>query len=518
MEKNAEITILYEIAEALNARFGLKKSLYKTMEILSSSMNMERGTITIFDSLRNEINIQVAHGLSEKTIQSVKYKPGEGVTGKVIETGRAIVIPKISQEPLFLNRASSRGIKDRMETSYLCVPIKKGERVIGTLSVDKPYEDACSLETGEKLLSVIATMIARHVIHLEMAILEKKKLRDENKRLRNELKKNYRITNIIGSSNKMREVFQMISQVCGSNATVLIRGESGTGKELAANSIHYNSPRSKKPFVKINCAALPANLIESELFGHEKGAFTGAVKRKPGKFDLANKGTVFLDEIGSISPDVQAKLLRFLQEKEFERVGGEKTIRVDVRIVAATNKNLEDAVENETFRGDLYYRLNVFPIYMPPLRERKTDILLLADHFLEKYALENHKDVRRFSTPAIDMLMDYHWPGNVRELENCIERAVLVCERNVIQALDLPPTLQTPKESGALTHLSLEEAVAGLEIEMITDALKSARGNMKKAAGLLGTTVRKFSYKAQKHGVDPKTRRRPNEPTPRPES
>jgi Nif-specific regulatory protein len=305
----------------------------------------------------------------------------------------------------------------------------------------------------------------------------------------------------------MREVFQMISQVCKSNATVLIRGESGTGKELVANSIHYNSHRSKLPFVKVNCAALPVNLIESELFGHEKGAFTGAIKQKIGKFELAHKGTIFLDEIGSLGLDVQANLLRILQEKEFERVGGHRTIKTDVRIIAATNKNLEDAVEDESFRGDLYYRLNVFPIYLPPLRERKTDILLLADYFLEKYARENHKNIKRLSTPAIDMLMEYHWPGNVRELENCIERAVLLCEEGVIHSYHLPPTLQTGKESGTVPTLSLEDAVASLEKEMIIDALKNTRGNITLAAEILKTTVRKFGYKAQKYGVEYKSYR-----------
>ena len=300
----------------------------------------------------------------------------------------------------------------------------------------------------------------------------------------------------------MRDVFQMISQVSRSNATVLIRGESGTGKELAANAIHYNSLRSKSPFVKVNCAALPSNLIESELFGHEKGAFTGAIRQKRGKFELANKGTIFLDEIGSVGLDVQVKLLRVLQEKEFERVGGYATIKVSVRIIAATNKNLEQAIEEEVFRSDLYYRLNVFPIYMPPLRERKTDVLLLADHFLEKYAKENHKDIHRFSTPAIDMLIQYHWPGNVRELENCIERAVLLCEEGVIHSYQLPPTVQTAEESDTLPGRSLEDAVANLEREIIIDSLKSTRGNMAKAAQVLETTERKFAYKAKKYGVD----------------
>ena len=502
MKPIEEVTLLYEITKALNELMDLKKSLYKVMDILSNSMNMVRGTITILNPMRNEINIEVAHGLPHNAMQRVKYKLGEGITGRVIETGKAVTIPKISEEPLFLDRTGSRKMKKGQDHSFICVPVKKGKQVIGALSVDRPFDKSYPLKSGQKLLSVIATMVASHVIKLETIQMDKERLKEENRRLQNVLKDKYSIGNIIGNSNKMREVFQMVSQVSKSNATVLIRGESGTGKELVANSIHYNSYREKNPFVKVNCAALPATLIESELFGHEKGAFTGAIKQKIGKFELAHKGTVFLDEIGSVDLEVQANLLRILQEKEFERVGGHRTIKTDVRIIAATNKNLERAVEQESFRGDLYYRLNVFPIYLPPLRERKTDILLLADYFLEKYAAENNKDIKRFSTPAIDMLMEYHWPGNVRELENCLERAVLLCEEGVIHSYHLPPTLQTGRESDTVPTLSLEEAIANLEREMIIDALKNTRGNISVAAKILQTTVRKFAYKAQKNGVN----------------
>jgi len=507
MEPIEEVTLLYGITKALNEHLDLKKSLYKVMDLLSSSMNMVRGTITILNPVRNEINIEVAHGLPHNAMQRVKYKLGEGITGRVIETGKPVAIPKISEEPLFLDRTGSRKLKKGLDHSFICVPVKKGKQVIGALSVDRPFDQSYSLKSGQKLLSVVATMLASHVIKLETIRLEKEHLKEENRRLQSVLKDKYSIGNIIGNSNKMREVFQMISQVSKSNATVLIRGESGTGKELVANSIHYNSHREKNPFIKVNCAALPATLIESELFGHERGAFTGAIRQKIGKFELAHKGTIFLDEIGSLDLEVQANLLRILQEKEFERVGGQRTIKTDVRIIAATNKNLERSVEQETFRSDLYYRLNVFPIYLPPLRERKTDILLLADYFLEKYAVENSKDIKRFSTPAIDMLMEYHWPGNVRELENCIERAVLLCEEGVVHSYHLPPTLQTGKESDTVPTLSLEDAIANLEREMIIDALKNTRGNITIAAKILQTTVRKFAYKAQKYGVEYKTYR-----------
>jgi len=499
-----DLALLYQISQVLNQSPDLKQSLYDVLEMLAKTMNMVRGTITIFNPLSDEIGIEVAHGIPKSALNKGKYKLGEGITGQVIQTGKAVTVPKISEDPRFLNRTATRKKGKANELSFICVPIKKETQVIGALSVDRPYDPQYPLQEGERLLSVIAAMIATQVIHLERMRMEKEQLKAENDRLQSELQKKYHIKNIIGNSNKMREVYQMISQVAQSNATVLIRGESGTGKELVANAIHYNSRRSRHPFIKLNCAAIPANLIESELFGHEKGAFTGALQKKTGKFELADKGTLFLDEIGSIEPDLQVKLLRVLQEREIERVGGSISIPVDVRIIAATNRNLEQAVTDGGFRNDLYYRINVFPIYLPPLRERKTDILVLAEFFLEKYARENNKAILRFSTPAIDMLMGYHWPGNVRELENCIERAVLLCEDQVIHSFHLPPTLQTGQTSDTLPNLSLEKAVERLEKEMIIDALKHTRGNISQAAKTLYTTVRKLSYKAGKYGVDPR--------------
>ncbi|MEE8440494.1 MAG: sigma-54 dependent transcriptional regulator, partial [Spirochaetia bacterium] len=308
--------------------------------------------------------------------------------------------------------------------------------------------------------------------------------------------------NIIGNSRAMQDVFDMIAQVSRSDATVLIRGESGTGKELVAHAIHYNSHRADKPFIKVNCAALPETVIESELFGHEKGAFTGAIRTRRGRFELADGGSIFLDEIGDLSPTTQIRLLRVLQEKEFERVGGNETHRVNVRVIAATNRSLEDLIEEKLFREDLYYRLNVFPIHIPPLRDRKSDTLLLADHFIEKYADHNHVAVRRISTPAIDLLMSYHWPGNVRELENCVERAVLLSVDEVIHSHHLPPSLQSAESSNTGFHGTLNESLENLERELILDALKSTRGNMAKAARLLGITERIMGLRVKKHGID----------------
>jgi len=283
---------------------------------------------------------------------------------------------------------------------------------------------------------------------------------------------------------------------------VLIRGESGTGKELIAHAIHYNSPRAKRPFVKVSCAALPDTLIESELFGYERGAFTGAQTRKRGRFELAHGGTLFLDEVGELNLPTQVKILRVLQEGEFERLGGTETQKADVRLIAATNRDLETAMAERQFREDLYYRLNVFSIFVPPLRDRKPDVMLLADHFLVKYAREHRKLIKRIATPAIDMLMSYHWPGNVRELENTIERAVLTCDGQVVHGHHLPPTLQTAEASGTVVQSSLADAVAQYEKDLILDVLKSARGNRAKAARLLGTTERIIGYKVHKYGIE----------------
>ena len=307
---------------------------------------------------------------------------------------------------------------------------------------------------------------------------------------------------LIGESNAHLSVLEQVSQLTRLNRPVLIAGERGTGKELIAQAIHYNSLRARKPFIKVSCAALPETLIESELFGYEKGAFTGATERRKGRFEMAQGGTLFLDEIGDIHLPTQVKLLRVLQEREFERLGGTEPVKANVRLVTATNKDMEQAIAQGTFREDLFYRLNVFVIYIPPLRERKPDVLLLADHFLQRFAQEHGKDIRRISTPAIDMLTAYHWPGNVRELQNVIERAVLVSDGQVIHAHHLPPTLQTAEASGTGMNVSFSEAVAAFERDLLQDSLKSARGNRAKAARLLRTTDRIFNYKVRQLGID----------------
>lgn len=499
-----EITCLYEIAKALGASLDLRACLHKTLDILAKKLGMTRGTITILDPVASELQIEIAHGLTAEARKRGRYKLGEGITGKVVESGQPMVVPRISEEPLFLNRTRSRGGLAKQDISFVCVPIKAAQKTVGALSVDRLFQTDVSLDEDLRLLIIISSLIAQTVTKIQTMEKEKELLINENLELRHRLTDKYSISHIVGNSSRMKEVYEMISRVAGSNATVLIRGESGTGKELVAHAIHYNSRRAHKPFIKVNCSALPETLIESELLGHEKGAFTGAIHQKKGRFELAEGGSIFLDEVGELSQNIQVKLLRVIQEHEFERLGGTQTIHCDVRIIAATNKDLEQALENGTFREDLYYRLNVFPVHIPPLRERRTDILLLAEHFLEKFCRENDKKIRRISTPAIDMLMQYHWPGNVRELQNCMERAVLVCDEEVIKSYHLPPTLQTPGSSRTHSHLSLAEAVDNTEREMIIEALKETRGNQAKAAQYLDTSLRILNYKIHKYGLDPK--------------
>jgi Nif-specific regulatory protein len=498
------ITCLHEITRTIHATLDLRKSLYKVLDLLSEHLGMNRGSITLLNPNSSEIHIEVARDISHREKTRGRYKLGEGITGRVIESGRPMAVPVIDEEPLFLDKTKARSRIDKSRISFVCVPIKEGRRVIGALSVDRLFDASSPLDEDIRLLTIISTLIAQKVSLLEKINREQDQLREENIRLKKELDKKYSFTNIVGNSRKMQEVFYLITQVAKSNANVLLLGESGTGKELVANAIHYNSLRTTKPLIKINCAALPANLVEAELFGYEKGAFTGANRKKEGKFELANGGTVFLDEIGSLALESQGKLLRVLQEKDFERLGGVKTIKVNIRLIAATNQELTSAVEAGTFREDLFYRLNVYPIYLPPLREREADLLLLADYFLEKYARAYNKDIQRISTPAIDAFTRYHWPGNVRELENCLERAVLLCDDQVVHSYHLPPTLQTAEDTGTQQSQSFEEAVETFERELLIDALKSSRGNMRQATIALKTTERIFRYKVKNYNILPR--------------
>lgn len=505
----SELSALFEISQVLDRSLELRDVAEPVLDVLAEHQGMSHGTLTLVNRETGEIAIEAAHGLSASQRERGRYHPGEGVTGKVVETGQAVVVPRISDEAEFLDRTGARKQLRKEDVSFICVPIKLENRVIGALSVDRLFGDSVSLSEDVRLLSIVASLIAQAVRLRQRVQEERTRLMEDNTRLRDELKDRFRPDNIVGNSKPMQAVYDLIGQVCRSDTTVLIRGESGTGKELVAHAVHYNSRRAAKPFVKVNCAALPESIVESELFGHERGAFTGAINARKGRFELAHGGTIFLDEIGDLTAATQIKLLRVLQEREFERVGSVETLKVDVRVIAATNRDLEAMIEEGTFRQDLYYRLNVFPIHVPPLRERREDILLLADFFAEKYGKANQKPVRRISTPAIDMLMSYHWPGNVRELENCIERAVLLNEDDVVHGHLLPPTLQTAEASNTAYSGMLETTLDTVECELIIEALKSARGNKAKAARALGISERLMGLRVQKHGIDPRRFRTP---------
>ncbi|NLL14726.1 MAG: sigma 54-interacting transcriptional regulator [Fibrobacter sp.] len=498
------LTALYQIAHFLASGQDLEVIMTKILEILENNVGMSRGMITILSPNNEELAVDVARGISESDKKKGKYRPGEGITGKVVATGRPIAIPTLNQEPTFLDRTGARKGLNHSDLAFLCVPIKTGDMVIGALSVDRvAVEDAVTLEGELRFLEAVADLIAQ-VVQVRRKNYDRiHALEKENLELRRTLEDKGKPDLMIGNSSSMREVYRQIGQVAPSLTTVTIRGETGTGKELVARAIHQKSPCSKGPFVAVNCAALPESLLESELFGHEKGSFTGATARRIGRFEAADNGTLFLDEIGEMSLSAQSRLLRAIQEKEFQRVGGSESIRVNVRLICATNRDLETDVKENRFREDLYYRINVFSIALPPLRERGADVLLLADYFVKKYCQLHDRNIQRISTPAIDMLSAYHWPGNVRELENVIERAVIVATADVIEGKDLPPTLQMKDVAlQGKRNDSFENLVAAYERTLILDALKDTGGNQTEAAKVLGTTKRIIQYKINKYQID----------------
>jgi Nif-specific regulatory protein len=494
------LSTLLEISQMLaSAAANQRSALQQVLGVLEHHHGVLRSTVALLNGTE-EIEVAAAAGPGGRA--DARFRVGEGITGRVVQSGKPIVVPRVSREPMFLRRTSDRPELTREEISYVCVPILLSRKAVGALGADFRFKPERDFDRTVKFLGVVASLMAQSIRIQRVIDAERDKLREENTHLKSELRERYDFSNILGTSGPMRLVYEQVSQVARTDTTVLVRGESGTGKELIAQAIHYNSLKAKRPFIKISCAALPESLIESELFGYEKGAFTGANAPKKGRFELAEGGTLFLDEVGELNLATQVKLLRVLQAREFERLGGTKTIHANVRLIAATNRDVEKAIADGLFREDLYYRLNVFAIFIPPLRERKPDLLLLADHFLEKASLSHGKHIKRISTPAIDMLMAYHWPGNVRELENAIERAVVVCDGQVVHAHHLPPMLQTAAPSGTAMSLSLKDAIDAYEKDLIQDALKTSRGNRAKAARLLSTTGRIMNYKVRQLGID----------------
>ena len=487
------LSLLRSASQLLSGPGSLDEVVGPLLRLLAEEAGLLRSALTRYDADQELLVVVAAHGLTPAEVRRGRFKPGEGLTGTVFATGAPMAVPTAANDPLFLDRT---GV-GRMSAShsFVCVPVTRGGRVLGTLSGYRPSAGRAVLSQDVDMLSSVATSLAPHLegggdVGRDGVIA------------RGSERAPIRPRGLIGRSKALQEVMAQLGQVAPTQTTVLLLGESGTGKELAAEALHTHGPRANGPFVKVNCAALPEGLVESELFGHERGAFTGAVGRRLGRFERAQGGTLFLDEVGELSPPVQVKLLRVIQEREFERVGGEQPLQADVRLVTATSRNLLEMVEEGTFRQDLYYRLHVFPIHLPPLRKRGEDVLLLADHFVELCSRAHGRRVRRISTSAIDMLMAYHWPGNVRELENCIERAVLLARDDVIQGHHLPPTLQTAEASGTALAEGLKERLAAVEREILLDTLKSTRGNMAEAARRLEVSERIMGLRVERYGID----------------
>jgi Nif-specific regulatory protein len=489
--------LLAKLARFLSDENDATRALSQVLRWLHRDQGFARGVFTLLNENEDEAVADItAEGVPRDAGERMRYRPGEGITGRVIADNTPVFLDGIRPEDGFLDRSGLRRGLDLHRLAFYCVPIPYRGRPVGTLSADRPRSEVSDSLGDVRLLGEIAHLVGPYI---------------QRRRLEDRLDAYARVQLVthdtfIGRSPAIEAVKRLAAKVAGVDTSVLITGETGTGKGVLANLIHTLSPRRGRPFIDVNCGAIPDSLIESELFGHEKGAFTGATARRAGVFERAEGGTVFLDEVGELPAGAQTRLLRVLQTKRFERVGGADTLTADVRIVAATNRDLEKDLIEQRFRADLFYRLNVFPIHMPPLRERgKADIMLLADGFAERFGKAMGKPIIRLDTPAIDMLTSYHWPGNVREVENVIERAVVMAEGEVIHGHHLPPSLQLNRyvakpEAGATGDFTTR--VANYEIELITEALKDTAGNQTQAATRLGMTKRMMQYKIKLYAID----------------
>ena len=476
---SAEIsTTLLNISFKINSSLDLDKVLDDTLEQLARVVNAKASSIWLIDESDKQLYIASATGEKSAEIRKIRMDMVKGIVGMVVTTGEPFLVSDARIVP-----EHARDIADRVDfeaKSMLCVPMRSREKVIGAIQVlnklggiDFDLKDMHHLELFANLTGIAIDNARLYRL-----------LHQENMDLRRELggKKAFEFDDIIGKSTKLDEVKEISRRVAQTNSNILLRGESGTGKELIAQAIHRTSQRANGPFIAMNCGALPEALLESELFGHEKGAFTNAIARREGRFELANGGTIFLDEVGDTPLALQIKLLRVLETKKFERVGGIKTIESDTRVIAATNQNLEQNMEKGKFREDLYYRLNVIAIHLPPLRDRKEDIPLLAEYFLRKYNIETNRRIKEFTTDAMKIFMDYNWPGNIRELANAVEHAVVLCDNEFIKPSDLPLNVHIRNEEAIEYDDSLEAAQRGFKKKFITRVLQQADGNRSKAA------------------------------------
>lgn len=530
---NLELVTIYEISKILASSLDLSKTLREVLNVLATHLDGRRGMLSLMQK-SGELQLVSAVGVSDEEFRRGRYRVGEGITGKIFQSGMPSVVSNISKEPLFLARTGPRESADGKNIAFIGVPVKAARETLGVLSISRVAEDSTrSFDNDVRFLTMVANLIGQTVRLYNSITAERSYLLEEKRRLKKELHGKYSLDNVIGISKAMQEVFAEVHQSAPSRSTMLLRGESGTGKEVIARAIHYLSPRKDGPFIKLNCAALSETLLESELFGHEKGAFTGAQAERKGRFELAHGGTLFLDEIGEISPAFQVKLLRILQEREFERVGGTRSIKVDVRLITATNRDLEKAVAKGEFRADLYYRINVVSIFIPPLRERREDIPYLVEHFLEKFSRENQRELT-ITPAALNIMINCFWPGNVRELENCVERTATMMRGEVIndvhfschqhkcltQLLHEPVQSEPALASGASDHVASrgKSIIPIKEVPMSDDsgqaptsererliwALEQCGWVQAKAARVLNISPRQMGYALHKHNIEVK--------------
>ena len=503
LRKNNELSAILEVSRVLTSSFDLDRNLMKVMKILSTRLEMQRGCVFLLHRPSKDLRIVAAHGLSLEEIRRGTYRIGEGIVGRVIESESPMFISNIGNEPKFLNKTDSRPQKSGL--SFICVPIALEQEMLGVISVDRIYaEERGNVDDDLRVLHIVASFIAQFVTLWENF----KKTKRECGDLRSQLEERYSLPNIIGESPSFQQVLKSVRKVAGTDTTVLLLGESGTGKELIARTLHYQSRRAKGPFVPVNLAALPENLIEVELFGVEKGAYTGAASRRIGRFETADQGTLFLDEVGEMPLSLQVKLLRVLQERTFERIGSSDPIHVDVRVVTATNRNLLDEVKKGNFREDLYWRLNVVPIVLPPLRDRVSDIPLLLDFYGEKFKDRFGRRIR-MSESAISCLMRYPWPGNVRELANAMERFAVMAENDTVLLEDLPANFKASRVEGAAPNRdaspaeeNMSQEVEQFEKREIIRALRESDFVKQRASRMLGITPRQLSYRIKKYAID----------------
>ncbi len=529
-----ELAVLYEISKLMANPVEIHDKLNRAMKLLKSHSYLERCAVFLRADDEDLLELFASVDLTPQQQKMAHYKFGEGATGLAAESREPVVVENIHNSITFLNKT---GAKDRNTISYIAVPLISDGDVFGVVSANMTKNSTIPFDEVVRMLTIAGSIFTQAIVSYKQIETQKAHLTELKTYYKSEMLQNNRFENIIGTSPQMRSIFELLGNVASSDATILVRGETGTGKELIAAAVHNLSPRKEGPFIKLNCAAISETLLESELFGHEKGAFTDAKETRKGRFELADKGTLFLDEIGDISPALQVKLLRILQEQEFERVGGNKTVKVDVRLVAATNRNLEEMVAKKEFREDLFYRLNVIPVNLPPLRERGEDVGLLVNHFMNIYK-KRHKKELALTNEAMARLLAYPWPGNIRELENTMERIVLICQGPDIQAQNLdiilpaaqtvaqaspvpqpqpvvqqpaapveaapvtpPPAAPAEHDAGSHEKMMTRDDIQSLEREAIVQALAECHGVQTKAARKLGLTPRQIGYKIKKYNI-----------------